>query len=277
MSKKIIHLVDKSTIMRLPNLLFFTLIILTIFIGGCTQSPAPSTPTQPSTLIITLTPTQMLTQISTPTPTTQRTVVKYVAGDMIQHYTNESSYDPNRAWVIIKVEDEAYLVGHVNYDLDVKKWYKMDDDSPEQRVFNAVERDYPVLLQNINWDNLPLKYATKNCQGDNVISWEKNPCNYPVPNMNPSYSSSGSTVFYGYGDDVVSFTATGTGLRIFNMQYNGQQNFIVWLKDGMGNNIDLIANKIGSYNGRTSVQLTTGKYYLDVKSSGSWTITITSI
>ena len=60
------------------------------------------------------------------------------------------------------------------------------------------------------------------------------------------------------------------------MTYNRQGNFIVWLKDAQGNNIDLLANKIGSYSGEKSAQLSTGTYYLDVTASGPWSIQITS-
>ena len=89
-------------------------------------------------------------------------------------------------------------------------------------------------------------------------------------------SSTSPTTLSGSGDDVVSFTATGTGLRIFTMKYTGTSNFIVVLKDGSGGYITGLANEIGSYSGKTSEQLSTGKYYLDVKASGPWSIQISS-
>jgi hypothetical protein len=81
-------------------------------------------------------------------------------------------------------------------------------------------------------------------------------------------------IFKGYGDDVISFTSTGTGLRIFTMKYSGGGNYIIWLKDSQGNNIDLLVNDIGSYNGKKSAKLTSGDYYLDITASGPWSIEI---
>jgi len=80
----------------------------------------------------------------------------------------------------------------------------------------------------------------------------------------------------GNGDDVVNFAATCTGLRIFTMRYTGTSNFAVILKDGNGGYLTLLANEIGSYSGKKSEQLTTGKYYLDVTASGPWSIQIAS-
>jgi hypothetical protein len=83
-----------------------------------------------------------------------------------------------------------------------------------------------------------------------------------------------SVRFTGRGDDVQSFNLKGNGLGIFSMGYSGTSNFIVWLKDQNGNRVDLLANKIGSYSGRASVQLYSGKYYLEVKASGPWSINL---
>jgi len=83
-------------------------------------------------------------------------------------------------------------------------------------------------------------------------------------------------VLKGYGDDVTSFTATGTGLRVFTMNYNGGSNFIIWLKDSQGNLVDLLVNEIGSYNGKKSERLISGDYYLDITATGPWSIEINS-
>ena len=94
----------------------------------------------------------------------------------------------------------------------------------------------------------------------------------PTPTATPI----SNVTLSGQGDDVRSLNAAGTGLGIFSMTYNGQGNFIVWLKDAQGNNIDLLANEIDSYSGEKSAQLSTGTYYLDVTASGPWSIQITS-
>jgi len=78
----------------------------------------------------------------------------------------------------------------------------------------------------------------------------------------------------GIGDDVQSFTVTGTGLRIFMMSHDGTRNFAVVVKDYSGNWVALIVNEIGSYFGKKFENLTTGTYYLDITADGSWTIDI---
>jgi hypothetical protein len=92
-------------------------------------------------------------------------------------------------------------------------------------------------------------------------------------------SSGGSqtTQLSGTGDDVQSFTTTGDGMRIFSMSYDGEDYFSVWLEDAYGNRLDLLVSNIGSYSGKTLETLGPGTYYLDVKASGPWTVTITSV
>ena len=78
----------------------------------------------------------------------------------------------------------------------------------------------------------------------------------------------------GTGDDVQSFTVTGTGLRVFMMSHDGTRNFAVVVKDHSGNWVALIVNEIGSYFGKKIENLTAGTYYLDITADGSWTIDI---
>jgi hypothetical protein len=98
-----------------------------------------------------------------------------------------------------------------------------------------------------------------------------------TPTAVPTPTASKTTTFQGSGDDVQSFTATGDGIRIFAMSYSGEHNFAVILKDSQGNEIDLLANEIGSYSGKKSERLGPGTYYLDVTASGPWSVTLTSI
>jgi hypothetical protein len=99
----------------------------------------------------------------------------------------------------------------------------------------------------------------------------------PTPTYSTPPSSSGLTHFSGSGDDVRSFTVTGSGLRIFTMSHTGSHNFAVVLKDNGGNYVTLLANEIGSYSGKKSERLTSGTYYLDITADGSWTIDISSM
>jgi hypothetical protein len=95
-----------------------------------------------------------------------------------------------------------------------------------------------------------------------------------TPTAVPTPTASKILNFSGNGDDVQSFTVTGRGIGIFTMKYSGAHNFIIRMNDENGELVDLLANEIGSYSGRTSSPLSTGKYYLDVKASGPWTIDI---
>jgi hypothetical protein len=79
----------------------------------------------------------------------------------------------------------------------------------------------------------------------------------------------------GNGSMVVPFTATGTGLWTFTLNYAGGSNYIVWLTDSMGSRIALLANKIGTSSVTLTRQLSEGKYYLDVTAGGPWTVQAT--
>jgi hypothetical protein len=68
--------------------------------------------------------------------------------------------------------------------------------------------------------------------------------------------------------------AAGSGF--YSMDYSGSSKFAVWLKDSQGENIDLLANTVGSYNNKKSESPGPGKYCIDVTAGGPWTIRFTS-
>ncbi|MDD1709604.1 MAG: hypothetical protein LUQ37_01700, partial [Methanoregulaceae archaeon] len=82
-------------------------------------------------------------------------------------------------------------------------------------------------------------------------------------------------VLNGLGDDVKSFSASGTGLRVFTINHNGDSSFYLDLKDSQGKHIEYLASEYGPYSGKTSVQLGSANYYLDIDTSGPWSIEIT--
>jgi hypothetical protein len=97
----------------------------------------------------------------------------------------------------------------------------------------------------------------------------------PAPIQTLSISSSIDAIqFLGAGDDVKSFTVTGTGLKIFSMSYSGNQNFNIRLLDSEGNLVELLANEVGSYNGEKTVKLDAGKYTLYINTTGPWWLDI---
>ena len=97
----------------------------------------------------------------------------------------------------------------------------------------------------------------------------------PQPSLTEELPSS-SNHLQGNGNDVKSFATTGSGIRIFTMDYQGKDTFTVVLQDSQGKNLEVLADETGSYNGiMASDPLETGTYKLEVKASGPWTIDIT--
>jgi hypothetical protein len=100
--------------------------------------------------------------------------------------------------------------------------------------------------------------------------------NAALSEMHSSGSSSVDAIHIsGHRDDVRSFNATETGLKIFTMHHTGDRNFAITLKDDNGKYISLLVNEIGEYSGKNSERLTVGEYYLNIKADGDWTIGIT--
>lgn len=87
----------------------------------------------------------------------------------------------------------------------------------------------------------------------------------------------GGTLLHGGGDDVQSFTAGSSGARVFTLSYSGNGKFTAWLKDSQGKKIDLLADAIGSYDGKKLLSLGPGNYFVDVTASGPWTISVTTL
>lgn len=80
----------------------------------------------------------------------------------------------------------------------------------------------------------------------------------------------------GNGQTATDTFDLGSGLTIFRMSYQGEQNFIVNLLGEPGAQARgvLLANAIGSFDGSEAVQTTAGQHLLDVRARGPWTITI---
>jgi hypothetical protein len=79
----------------------------------------------------------------------------------------------------------------------------------------------------------------------------------------------------GVGQQATSFFALKQGPAIFKMTHNGSSNFAVWLDDVNGKHVDLLANKIGMFDGSRSEDIDQGGIYLlDVDADGDWKIDI---
>ena len=82
-----------------------------------------------------------------------------------------------------------------------------------------------------------------------------------------------TTTVTGSGDDVIELPATSTPM-IMEISYSGSSNFIVHTVDSSGDNVDLLVNTIGSYDGTvTNYEEYDGCAMLSIESSGSWSVT----
>jgi hypothetical protein len=101
------------------------------------------------------------------------------------------------------------------------------------------------------------------------------------PSENAGSAASGANIvtnniqgprsFTGDTDSVQEF-GVNQGGYVFSANYNGDDNFIVWITDNQGNKINLLFNTIGYYSGSEIVNLPAGQYYLDIHATGPYTI-----
>ncbi|MDW5562725.1 MAG: hypothetical protein SA339_05810 [Methanomassiliicoccus sp.] len=85
----------------------------------------------------------------------------------------------------------------------------------------------------------------------------------------------------GTGPNVTIPIQLNSGVAVFDMTYTGTSNFIVTLTADNGDYVEYLANEIGSYTGQKSVTVnggllnaSPGIHWINVDSSGDWTITV---
>ncbi|SFA83692.1 hypothetical protein SAMN04488072_102215 [Lentibacillus halodurans] len=79
----------------------------------------------------------------------------------------------------------------------------------------------------------------------------------------------------GQGDTATDEIELKAGWATFTSAHNGRSNFATHLQDEMGNDLDLLVNTIGGYDGTTFAQIPEDDtYYLNVKADGEWDFTI---
>lgn len=102
----------------------------------------------------------------------ESTGAKYVAGSSVQKYPGDSSYEKDRGFVIVKVNDNVtYTVGQIYFDPEVRVWFKVNEELLVTRVVHAVERDYPVLKGTVDWNNFPTKHGVVDQYGTTKLEW----------------------------------------------------------------------------------------------------------
>ncbi len=81
----------------------------------------------------------------------------------------------------------------------------------------------------------------------------------------------------GVGDDVIEIPENLRVCLVVAVN-EGNGNFSIWSLDEAYENVDLLVNTIGYYNGRTTTgQGSEEPYYLEISSDGSWTVTLEPI
>lgn len=76
----------------------------------------------------------------------------------------------------------------------------------------------------------------------------------------------------GSGPTAVGPVSLEGGLTTLSLNHAGSSNFAVWLINNDGEQVDLLANEIGSFEGSKNVGVSAGVYWLDVEADGSWNI-----
>ncbi|MFQ5880258.1 MAG: hypothetical protein ACE5IZ_08815 [Dehalococcoidia bacterium] len=88
--------------------------------------------------------------------------------------------------------------------------------------------------------------------------------------------------FTGSGSRVTDEFDLQQGVAIFELTHDGASNFIVWLIDGNGELVELLANEIGSFDGAMAIRIHAsaifaarpGVYRLEITADGAWSVNI---
>jgi len=112
--------------------------------------------------------------------------------------------------------------------------------------------------------------------GDYILNVQANgPWTVTITQPRKSATQSAPLTLQGTGNQASEFFTLENGLRTFNMDYHGSDNFIVWLMDDQGNHVDLLTNQIGTFNGSKAVGIPqTGTYLLNIQANGKWKVSI---
>lgn len=76
----------------------------------------------------------------------------------------------------------------------------------------------------------------------------------------------------GSGDDVVDVQVPDDQIAIARISHGGSGNFAIWSYDADGDQLDLLVNDIGAYEGTRLLNLETAARELEVTAGGAWSI-----
>ena len=96
-----------------------------------------------------------------------------------------------------------------------------------------------------------------------------------VPESKPEPTKTQELIYEASGDRATSKFTLYEGLARFSFEHTGDENFIVWLLGSAGNELELLANEIGNYNGTKAINIPFDvDCILNIEADGNWKIIV---
>lgn len=168
-----------------------------------------------------------------------------------------------KKWVILFLAVAVFMYSLMAYAGDsikiIVNGKELNPDVPAQiidgRTMIPARFVAEALGASVSWD--------ANTNSVIIISATNQPSQQPTENT-----------FTGTGKDYTKKIELKDGLTHVKYKYTGESNFVAWLLDTNGNKVELIANEIGSCDGKIATSIKQGTYLIDITAYGSWSITI---
>lgn len=154
---------------------------------------------------------------------------------------------------LLLVKARRQLLSASTYCLDP------EDSASRNRTRNDLDRYVSHMSE--------FAFLSASCQG--------RPDKNSLALLKKSMEKQGEILFRGTGHDVQYFTVRGYGNSTFFLAHSGTGNFMVMLQDSRVNNVNLLANSAGSFEGKRSLPLDKGRYSLNVTATGPWSVIVT--
>lgn len=94
----------------------------------------------------------------------------------------------------------------------------------------------------------------------------------PTPEPEPEPVSAEPQSFSGHGSEVLILEPLGEDVFFADVTHNGSDNFALWSVDENGQDLDLLVNEIGNYDGQVAVNFRDDPAAIRVEADGAWTI-----
>jgi hypothetical protein len=258
------------------GILFIFLCIAVIIVAGCTNKESVNATPQIVYVTVLVTPTPEVTSVIRFTPeVTESTITPNATKDeAFLDYLSENQI----------MEGMTVLAAAIPGEYSISTGYNAGPKNEAVRLTSLLVNAPLPESENVKALRSAMMDALSEMDGSTAgFSRYRDAMQTVILTKNAAFDelySAGSHVvnaiyISGHGDDVRSFNVTETGLKIFTLHHTGDRNFAITLKDDNGKYISLLVNEIGDYSGKNSERLTIGKYWLNIKADGDWTIGIT--